>query len=282
MEFEAEVTRSKAVTEVELAWRRRDLQTEIFETQLKVAALSQEKLNKQVEQIAWREHLMSVDVNVDSVLSDIHHPFRSISLEVNAPDDRRLQAMLREDAAAASAESLAAQIALCEQRLKKLELLEKEIEKQVRASSGIDVAETRFNGAKQELAALESQLKELTMTSPTYGTIGDVKLQPGDRVPSGGTLVEILDDQQPHIVTQIPSSAASKPRQGSQGDAALSRQSKADRNRRCDSTADDFDCRSIRIGSCDQDRACRQTLAKTRHRLERQNSMLLTLSRVSC
>ena len=212
---EAEVGHSKAIADVELAWRRRELQADIFETQLKVAALSQEKLNKQVEQIAWRERLTSVEVNLSPLISDANHPFRSISQELHTPDDRRLQAMLREDAAAASAEALATQIALCEQRLKKLELLDKEIEAKVRASSGIDLAETRFNGVKQELAALESQMKELTITSPTYGTIGVVKLQSGDRVPQGGPLVEILDDQQPHIVARIPSSEASKLRQGS-------------------------------------------------------------------
>jgi len=123
--------------------------------------------------------------------------------------------MLREDAAAASAEALATQIALCEQRLTKLELLEKEIEAKIRASSGIDVAETRCQGAKQELVALEQQVKDLTLTSPTYGTIGDIKLQPGDRVSSGATLIEILDDLQPHVIAQIPSIATSKVRQGS-------------------------------------------------------------------
>lgn len=213
-ENEAEVARAKAVADVELVWRRRELQAEIFETQLKVAALSQEKLNKQVEQIAWKEHLMSTEGQGGQLLSDANHPFRSISLELQKPDDRRLQAMLREDAAAASTEALATQIALCEERVKKLELLDKELGTKVRASSGIDLAETRLNRAKQELAVLESQVKELTMTSPTHGTIGEVKLQVGDQVTSGATLVEILDNQQPHIVARIPSSAASNVRQG--------------------------------------------------------------------
>ena len=213
-ELEAEITRIKASVEVDLAWRRRELQSEIFETQLKEAALSQEKLNKQVEQLAWKDHLTNIDSNIGPMLAEVDHPFRSISLDLHQPDDRRLQAMLREDAAAASAETLATQVALCEQRLRKLESLENELEIKIRASSGVDVAEARLNGAKQELAALNGQFKELTMTSPTYGTVGDVKLQPGDRVPNGGTLIEILDETQPRVVAQIPSGTASKMRQG--------------------------------------------------------------------
>lgn len=213
--LEAEVARIKAVSDVELAWRRRELHGEIFETQLKLAALVQEKLNKQVEQIAWKDHLTSVESDFSTLIADAQHPFRSISLELRRPDERRLQAMLREDAAAASAEALTAQIALCEQQLNKLELLDKEIESKVRASGGIELAETRLNGAKQELGDLESRMKELTMTSPTFGVVGDVRLQRGDHVASGGTLVEILDDQQPHIVAQIPSSAATSMHQGS-------------------------------------------------------------------
>ncbi|WP_157605810.1 HlyD family secretion protein [Schlesneria paludicola] len=214
-ELEAEVARSKAIAEVELSWRRRELQSEIFETQLKVAALSQEKLNKQVEQIAWKERLSAGDSGIGPLLAETDHPFRPISASLTQPDDRRLQAMLREDAAAAAVEAIGTQVALCEQRLKKLEELDQDLNGKIRASSGVDVAETRFNSAKEELTALEAQVKELTITSPSYGTIGEIKLQEGDRVNASSTLVEILDDQQPHVVAQIPSHATAQARQGS-------------------------------------------------------------------
>lgn len=213
-QYESDVNRAKATADVELAWRRRELQTEIFETQLKLAALAQEKLNKQVEQIAWKEHLASTDAGELSA-SNRDNPFRAISLEVHSPDERRLQAMLREDAAAASVEGLTAQIALCEERLKKLDSLEKQIESKVIESSGTHAAEMRLASAKQELANLESQSTGLSVVSPTYGLVSAVKLQSGDRVVSGEKLVEILDDQQPHIIAQIPSSLASSLKQGS-------------------------------------------------------------------
>ena len=213
-ELEAEIRRAKITAEIDLAWRRRELQAEVFETQLKEAALSQEKLNKQVEQLAWKEHLTSADSNVSPMVAEVDHPFRSITKGLHLPDDRRLQAMLREDAAAATAETLTTQIALCEQRLKTIAVLEKDLETKIRAASGVDVNDARLAGAKLELAALESQSKELIITSPTYGTVGDLRFQSGDRVPSGATLLEILDDVPPHVVAQLPSAAASRVRHG--------------------------------------------------------------------
>jgi multidrug resistance efflux pump len=211
--YEADVSRAKATTEIEIAWRRRELQTEIFETQLKIAALSQERLNKQVEQIAWKDLLTSTE-SVGHSATDSGNPFRAISLELHSPDERRLQAMLREDAAAACAETLTTQIALCEERLKKLQSLDQQIESKVIASSGTLAAETRFSAAKQDLSALEAQSNSLSLVSPTYGIVGDVRRQAGDRVVQGEKLVEILDDQQPHIIAQIPSSVASTLHQG--------------------------------------------------------------------
>lgn len=214
-ELEAEVNRAKIIAEIDLAWRRRDLQSEVFETQLKVAALSQEKLNKQVEQLAWKDHLADLDSSVSPMVAEVDHPFRSISKQLQLlPDDRRLQAMLREDSAAATAETLATQIALCEHRLKTLAVLELDLETKIRAASGVDVNEARLNGARQEFAALEGQRKELTIESPTYGTIGDVRFQSGDRAPNGGTLIEILDNTQPHVIAHLPSGAATHVRQG--------------------------------------------------------------------
>ena len=214
-ELEAEVSRARVSAEVDFAWRRRELQSEIFETQLKESAFSQEKLNKQVEQLAWKDHLSNSDTNVSPVVAEVDHPFTSIKRELHLPDERRLQAMLREDAAAASTETLATQIALCEQRLKALATLEKDLKSKIRSASGVDVAEARLNGARLELASLDSQLKELTITSPTYGIVGDVRIQPGDRVPNGDALIEILDDIQPHVVAQFPSAEASRLRHGS-------------------------------------------------------------------
>lgn len=222
VQFEAELAKLKAASDVELAWRRREIQTEVFQTQMRVAALAQEKLSKEVEHLAWKERLNRTQAAPVSApaprVTEGDGPFRKISMEMThaAPaDDRRIQAMLREDSAAAAVEALTTQIALCDQQLNKLDGVDRNLDLKIRTSMGVDVAEARLIGAKAELAKIEDQVKDLSLTSPTYGTIGDVKPQPGDRVPGGRTLIEILDDQQPHVVAQIPSDAAASVRPGS-------------------------------------------------------------------
>ena len=59
LELEADLQRVKATADVDLDWRRRELQGEMFQTQFKANSISQEKLSKQVEQLAWQEHLTS-------------------------------------------------------------------------------------------------------------------------------------------------------------------------------------------------------------------------------
>ncbi|HEY0982000.1 hypothetical protein, partial [Schlesneria sp.] len=150
-ELEAEMNRVKVAAEVDLAWRRRELDAEVFETQLKETALAQERLNKQVEQLAWKDHLASADSLVSPMGAELNNPFSSLTKQLHLPDERRLQAMLREDAAAASAETLAIQVTLCQERLTRLAALEKNLEEQIRKGSGVDVIEAKLNGARQEL-----------------------------------------------------------------------------------------------------------------------------------
>lgn len=211
-ELDAELVRANATAQVEITWRRRDLQADIFETQLKIAAFSQEKLNKQVEQLAWKDRLSSEANGIVPIGTGSQ--FKSISLELQKPDDQRFLAMLREDAAAATVETLTAQISLCDRRLKNLETLDKELDGKIRASSGVDVVEARLRGAKQELTVLESQAQELAVTSPIHGTIGEIHFRQGERVTSGSAVVEILNDQHSHVTAQIPARMASNIREG--------------------------------------------------------------------
>ena len=214
-ELEAEMIRVKIAAEVDLAWRRRELESEVFETQLKETALTQERLNKQVEQLAWKDYLACVDVLISPIGAATDDPFRSLTKELQLPDERRLQSMLREDAAAASAETLSIQITLCQERLARLAALEKNLEQKIRAGSGVDVIEAKLKGAQLELAALEGQSKDLIVRSPTYGTVGDVKVNTGDQIPGGGALVEIMDDVQRHVVAEVPPGTAAKLQHGS-------------------------------------------------------------------
>ena len=212
IELEADVQRAKATADVELEWRRRELQSEMFQTLLKAATMTQEKLSKQVEQLAWQEHLNSRNTELDMGPSLVAaaSPFRSIILNTHVMDERRLQAMLKEDAAAGAAESLATQLTLCEQQVERLKKLGEELPNKIRLSAGVELAETRLTRVREELSSLEQQRDSLTIVSPSHGVIGAIHHEPGDLVEPGGTIIELFDDDHRHLIASIPSSAVAR------------------------------------------------------------------------
>ena len=128
----AEVERVEAAAEVDLAWRRRELQGDIYRAQLEQARLLQERLSSQVEQIAWQEHLKGLDAWVGESTSELL--VQPITLSRTRPNTARLEAVLKEDAAATAAETVDAQLTLCEERLTSLQQLAAQLEAKVRVS----------------------------------------------------------------------------------------------------------------------------------------------------
>lgn len=216
IELEADLQRVKAVADVEREWRRRELQSEMFQTQLKATTVSQEKLSKQVEQLAWQEHLTSRQSELDAgpSLVESASPFRSLILNANVMDERRVQALLKEDAAAAAAESLATQLTLCEQQLERLRKLDEELPNKVRLSAGVELAETRLARVREELSSLEQQVGSLTIVSPSHGVVGAVHREAGDLVEPGDSILELFDDDRRHLTASIPSTAVARLKPG--------------------------------------------------------------------
>lgn len=219
VELEADLKMVQAKAEVELEWRRRELSTEIFQTQLKVSTVTQERTAKQVEQLAWQDQLQNLKGDrTGPDLADAVLPVRSVVIDAPFVDERRLQAMLKEDAAAVAAEALSEQLALCEQQLEKLRKLDQQLPEKVRVSVGVDLVETRIGRAREELAGFEKQRDSLTVVSSSHGIVGTIHHGIGDQVGAGDPLVELLDDERRHLVACIPSRAATKLRPGTRVD----------------------------------------------------------------
>ncbi len=203
-----ELQRVEALAEVEISWRRRELQGEIYQTQLQVTQLQQQRLSRQVEQIAWQEHLQElVDWTGDAASELLVQP---VTMSRSRPDAHRLQALLKEDAAASALETLDKQLELSEARLKELAQLTTELDQKVRVSVGVDVARARRDRVDAELSALEQQRAALTIWSTGHGTVGLWHKQPGDRVAAGDVVVELLDEAQLSLVAQVSSDAVGR------------------------------------------------------------------------
>ncbi len=219
VELEADLKMAQAKAEVELEWRRRELNTEIFQTQLKVSTVTQERTAKQVEQLAWQDQLQNLKADrTGPDLADAVLPVRSVIIDSPFADERRLQAILKEDAAAVAAEALSEQLALCEQQLERLRKLDQHLPEKVRVSVGVNLVETRIATAREQLAEFEKQRESLTVVSSSHGIVGTIHHGPGDQVAAGDPLIELLDDERRHLVACIPSRAATKLRPGTRVD----------------------------------------------------------------
>lgn len=205
-ELAADVARVTAAADVELQWRQRDLQAELFELQLKAAGYLQEKISRQVEQIAWQERLTALST---WTTEEEHGQFGKL-LQAGFPDDGRMQAMLREDAAATAAEAIAVQLSLCEKRIAELQALGKELESKIKVSAGVDLAQQRLTRANEELETLKQQRDGLKIASPAYGIVGVPQRHPGDVIQPGETIVDLLDPERRFLVAEVPSSAAAE------------------------------------------------------------------------
>jgi len=214
VELSAALKQIEAQAAMELEWRRRELNAEIFQTQIKIETVSQERTAREVEQLAWQDFLKQTPTSLSPELADVAVSVRAVLADTPQANERRLQAMLREDAAGAAAESLAQQQVLCEEQLKRLRSLLDGLADRIRVSSGVELAETRLKRAQDELNLLEQQRETLTVVSPAHGVVGRIDRRPGDLVSAGDSMVELLDDQRRHLVASIPSAAATRLRPG--------------------------------------------------------------------
>jgi multidrug resistance efflux pump len=208
-----ELQKVQAQADVEFQWRQQELKAEVFQTQLKSASFLKEKINHQVEQLAWKEQLTTVSLQSgsDSLTDTLIRP---LSLVNEPPNPVRLQALLREDAAASAVEALNVQIGLCETRMAELKQLEEALTLKIRTSVGVELAETRLKQSREELTTLEAQTAGLTIISETYGRVGLWNKQIGDAVHAGEAIVELHDQEQRFLALNVPSTIAGEYRPG--------------------------------------------------------------------
>ncbi|HID23878.1 MAG TPA: HlyD family efflux transporter periplasmic adaptor subunit [Planctomycetaceae bacterium] len=196
--------RARAQAEIELAWRIKTLDEEVFQAQLQVTACLQRQYQSQFERIAWRDfsdlpELVAGKTDPDDVFRFVTHSAETAS------DLARLHALLRQEAARNQAEVSQAQLELCEQRLKELQQLKSRLPEKVRRAHGVFQAEARLAEAERRWQELQSRSPARTLTTPSYGTLGNFEKQVGDPVRRGETLVTLLDTDRCYVLVEVPS-----------------------------------------------------------------------------
>lgn len=198
----AEVRQLEAQAQVELAWRIKEVETELLDTKLRSATLLQEKLLREVEDLAWHDFVRAPH---DVELASVSLP-RSGSRSPLGPwdEEERLKSMLRTHAVRTALETFSAQVELCEQRIRDLEKVRNELPDVVRRAHGIEVAAERLRHAESERATLDDEDETRTVTAPAYGVVGRRQVRVGEHVAAGAVLVELFDDARRRVDVDLP------------------------------------------------------------------------------
>lgn len=212
--LEAELEQSKAKTEVELALRNKEIESEVFQAKLKSSQYLKEQYIHQITNLAWQDFLQDYD-SISSSGSN-EEVFRSLVYESRLPDENRITAMLRQESARNSAEVFAARVKLCEEQMAELKALQRKLPQQIRLAMGVEVIKNRLEQVKNELRQLETQREDLQLRAGRYGTVGMLEKEVGDTIQKGAPIVELFDKDHPYLLVEVPSRKISLFEEGTQ------------------------------------------------------------------
>ncbi|MFN0199355.1 MAG: HlyD family efflux transporter periplasmic adaptor subunit, partial [Planctomycetaceae bacterium] len=201
--LQGELEQAHARTDVELAWRTKALNDELFETRLKLSQYLQQKYDHDMNDVAW-EDLVSQQAavsKIDGEAGDVPAFF----LDAGASDMHRLKFMLQKESYRNATEVCEAQVEICESRLKELEMLKNELPEKLSSAMGIKHLETQLQKNKSDVVELEQQRTIRQLTSAHYGTVGVFQHVEGELLTAGEPVVELLDQDRRYLEVQVPS-----------------------------------------------------------------------------
>lgn len=198
--LDEELSRLTAVAELDAEARLRDLQQDQFNTQLKLRELQQQRASRQIEQLAWDEHLQQLNGEPRTP-----QEFQPVVLSLRSFSEERVRALLQYESATTAIDSLQGQIDLCQQRAQFLSDLQSRLREQTVRSSGVAVVRRKHEQMQEQLASEESQLSTLQIRSEAHGVVGPIHRAVGSRVLPEELLAESFDLEAREIIAEIPS-----------------------------------------------------------------------------
>jgi multidrug efflux pump subunit AcrA (membrane-fusion protein) len=199
--LELELQQVEAKANVELSWRWKEIDDDIYGNKLKSADLLKEKYLADFSNVAWSE-LLSNQSPIQTAAAGGLKPFVH---DLSVPDEVRIRAMLQQEAANNASEVYSAQMELLEKRLAELKSIRADLTEQVRNAHGIPLLQHRLKLAKTEGNQLEKLRVQSEILSPTYGIVGVFRASAGKHVRKGEPLVEILDRAQEYVTIMVRS-----------------------------------------------------------------------------
>lgn len=202
-QLQAELDQSRAQAELEMKWRIKTIDAEIYETRLQAATILKEKYDYEVEDLAWSDFID--EVNSMSRRGQRDQLVSYLSQKTLSNSEQQTKAKLAQASARNASEVSAAQVEMCDTRLQQLEKLRQELPANVAEAAGIAVAEAKLEAAESELNRLEASITTTTQKSPAFGTVGLYVKSMGDQVSRGEPVVRLLDGDRRYVSVAVPS-----------------------------------------------------------------------------
>lgn len=204
-----EVAETEAKVQLAVERERNSIKREILHIKLKAAQLEKERFEKELMEVAGEEvgdrikSVEALEVSAESGLERLPKPL--VIPEEHFSDDRIRRQMQRKKMENVK-ETLLASIEMCNKHLAELKQKSNELPETVRRSMGLHRVQLSLENARTELASLEQQQQSLTISSPGTGVVGVYRKGLGSHIPAHEEIVQVLDEDQPQILLQIPSS----------------------------------------------------------------------------
>lgn len=195
--LEIELSQSQARLEVELEWRRKNVLENIFDARLKSA------------QAARARHAFPAGMNRDGGWGARTPGSTFERAAANSEDRPQIEQVGTVQPAGngigEGGKGSASEVELCTQYIEELERINRELPAKISRSMGVDLAQARLAHARAELARLDTQKRELTLVAETSGMVGVFHKGVGDHVAAHEPIVQLLDEEQPYLLLQVPS-----------------------------------------------------------------------------
>ena len=198
--LKTELEQARADADVDLAWRTKQIETEMHELKLKTADYLKQQLAADVEGLVWGAFGNQSSVSITLTSADV-----VFSSPERLQDKSRISEVLKEEAIRNASEVFAAQIELCDHRLNQLQELKARLPEKIQRAAGVVSLENQLAEADGELNRLETAPRQRPLTAAAYGTVGVFRKRVGDSVAVGEMIVELLDEARRFLIVDVPS-----------------------------------------------------------------------------
>lgn len=209
--LEQQLAEAVAKAEVDLAWRLRSIETERHETRLKQAGYLKSKFDSELRQQALDERPSpSESAEPSKKIAPARFLVPVARDESSEPAETSFSARLQREANVNATEVAAAQVALCDRQLERLDKLALELPQRVRRAAGVETLESLLATARSELEQIEKRPAAIDVNSTEYGTLGRWEKRVGDKVAEGEPLVTQFDEDRRYVLVHVPSQQAAE------------------------------------------------------------------------